>query len=521
MRKENGAVLLAYGILLPYVALPPPMQCCYSASLPVSIATHMAAPLRILFLSSECAPWSKTGGLADVAASLPAALHSLGADVRLMTPAYASVPAEGAVETMRFAATAHYPPARVLEAALPTGVPALLLDCPPYYVRAGGPYQSAAGIDWPDNAQRFGLLCRVAAELACRRDETLWRPDVVHCNDWQTGLVPVYLAYRQQAHAPTVLTVHNLSFQGIFPAGAVAEIGLPPESFNVEGVEYYGQCSFLKGGIACADALTTVSPTYADEIQTAEHGMGLHGLLAQRRDALTGILNGIDTAVWDPARDTHLLRHYTAATLEGKAANKRALQRRAGLPQSELPLLAIVSRLTAQKGIDFVLELGAAIAALPAQLVVLGRGETGYEQGLTVLARSHPRHVSVTIGFDEALAHLIEAGADIFLMPSRFEPCGMNQMYSQRYGTVPVVRATGGLVDSVEDYSEAAGTGTGFVFREPSPAALLAAIGRAIAAFGNATAWRGLQRNGMARDFSWTASARRYLEIYQRVAAKP
>ncbi len=479
-----------------------------------------AAPLCVLFVSSECAPWSKTGGLADVSAALPAALRTHGVDVRVMTPAYQSAPTSEAREAGQFPATAHFPAARLLAAPLPNDVPALLLDCPQFYARDGGPYQNDAGEDWPDNAQRFALLCRIAARIAIAGTGSGWRPDVVHCNDWQTGLVPAYLQFATGAHAATVFTIHNLAFQGLFPARVVEEVELPPASFTVDGLEFYGQCSFLKAGLSYADALTTVSPTYAAEIQEQAHGMGLHGLLARRRNALTGILNGIDTAQWDPARDPHIARNYDATSLEGKATNKRALQRRAGLPQSEAPVLGLVSRLTAQKGVDFVLEIGRALAEIPAQLVMLGRGDPRYEREVAALAHACPRHVSATIGFDEPLAHMIEAGADAFLMPSRFEPCGMNQMYSQRYGTAPIVRATGGLADSVEDFSAATGAGTGFVFHEQNAAAFLAAIRRSIEIHRDKTCWRRLQRNGMARDFSWKASARRYLEIYQQVARR-
>jgi len=475
--------------------------------------------MRVLFVCSECAPWVKTGGLADVSAALPAALRALGVDARVMLPVYPSVPTHDALQVGQFVPTARFPPARLLTATLPNGVPALLLDCPQLYARDGGPYQNDAGEDWSDNAQRFAQLCRIAAVLATARSGgSTWRPDVVHCNDWQTALVPAYLQYQDAARAATVLTIHNLAFQGLFPARAVEEAELPAASFSVDGLEFYGLCSFLKGGLSYADALTTVSPTYAAEIQTEVHGMGLHGLLARRRDALAGILNGIDTTMWDPARDPHIARHYSAAALEGKAVNKRALQTRMGLLQSDAPLLAMVSRLTAQKGVDFVLEIGPALADIPAQLIMLGRGDAVYERAVAALARAHSRHISATIGFDEPLAHLIEAGADAFLMPSRFEPCGMNQMYSQRYGTVPIVRATGGLADSVEDFSPATGTGSGFVFHEPTAAALLAAIRRAVDVYRDTASWRRLQRNGMARDFSWNASARRYREIYERIA---
>jgi starch synthase len=341
---------------------------------------------------------------------------------------------------------------------------------------------------------------------------------VVHAHDWQAALAPAYLRLDGE-RVPTVMTIHNLAFQGLFPRDAVDDLGLPPESWSMHGVEYFGQLSFLKAGLYYADALTTVSPSYAEEIQHEPLGMGLQGLLAGRRDALTGILNGIDTAAWDPSRDPHLPARFDARALGGKSICKRALQARAGLPvDDDVPVLAMVSRLTEQKGVDLVLENLDALAEVPAQLVVLGAGDRALEQALVAAAQARPALVSATIGFDEPYAHLIEAGADIFLMPSRFEPCGMNQMYSQRYGTVPVVHGTGGLLDSVVDCAPATladRSASGFVFREPVPAALLEAIERAVGTWRNRRTWRALQRNGMARDFSWTASARKYVEIYE------
>ena len=475
----------------------------------------MSDPLRVLFATSECAPWSKTGGLADVSAALPAALRALGADVRVLTPAYKSVPVQRASEFARIAPNAYFPEAHLLATELPNRVPALLVDCPDLYARPGGPYQTAAGEDWGDNAHRFGQLCRIAAALAT--EDGAWRPDIVHCNDWQTALVPVYLRYTTAAHAATVQTVHNLAFQGLFPPHVVAQLGLPAASYSVDGLEFYGRCSFLKGGLAYADALTTVSPTYAREIQSESQGMGLQGLLQRRSHDLTGILCGIDTTLWDPASDPHIARRYNSATLADKIHNKHVLQERTGLPQADLPLLAMVSRLTDQKGIDWVIAIAEDLVKIPVQLMILGHGDARYESALRTLAELHPAHVSATFGFDESLAHLIEAGADAFLMPSRFEPCGMNQMYSQRYGTVPIVRATGGLVDSVESYEHE--MGTGFVFQEASAAALFATIKNALAVYRDNSAWRRLQLNGMHRDFRWEASARRYLEIYRRVAS--
>ena len=474
-----------------------------------------SSPLRILFVTSECTPLSKTGGLADVSAALPAALRTLGADVRVLVPAYGAAAAPPAQPLGTLPAQGNFPRAAIVETRLPNGVPAMQVVCPQFYARNGGPYQNSEGADWPDNALRFGLLSRAAA-LAAMGALPDWTPDVIHCNDWQTGLAPTYLRYMPGARAATVFTIHNLAFQGIFPAQAIDALGLPAASFTVDGLEYYGQLSCMKGGIAYADAITTVSPTYAAEIQAEEHGAGLHGLLQHRRTHLSGILNGIDTAAWNPARDPYLARNYGPSTLADKTHNKRAVQLRAGLPTVNQPLLATVTRLTEQKGIDWLIEIVPALAARGLQLMVLGRGDPQFERELATLAAAHPANVAVTLDFDEPFAHLLEAGADIFLMPSRFEPCGMNQMYSQRYGTVPVVRATGGLADSVQDAAKP--DGAGFVYAEASAAALLAAIDRALLVYADRMTWRRLQLNGMRRDFGWQASAARYLEIYRRIS---
>jgi len=473
---------------------------------------------RVLFVTSECTPWSKTGGLADVSASLPAALRALGADVRILMPAYSGVPVHEAESVAHWAATARFPAARLLATRLPNGPPAFLVDCPLLYARRGGPYQSDTNEDWGDNAVRFAQLCRVAAGLG-QGALAAWRPHVVHCNDWQSGPAIAMLRFAPADHAATVMTVHNLAFQGLFPPGVIEQAELPAASFRMEGAEFYGQYSYLKAGLAYADAITTVSPTYAKEIQSDPMGMGLNGLFAYRRSALQGILNGIDIIEWDPALDPHIACPYDADTLDKKAQNKRALQARLGLPAEDVPLFGLVARLTDQKGVDLVAGLAPTLAGLPAQLAILGRGEPGLEKTLVELARAHPHAISATISFDEPLAHQIEAGADLFLMPSRFEPCGMNQMYSQRYGTVPIVRATGGLADSVVDYDAGAGTGTGFLFREAVPGQLMEAIRRATEVFGDRESWRRLQLAGMARDFSWDRSARQYLEIYRRLAA--
>ena len=455
---------------------------------------------------------------------MPAALATLGIDVRILLPGYRQVLTQlpDCREIARFPPIADFPGSRLLQCRLASGVPLFALDCPELYNRPGGPYQDETGKGWTDNALRFGLLSRVAALLGSASSPLGWRPDVLHCNEWQTGLAPAYLRYAAGARAATLVTVHNIAFQGIFEPELVAALGLPSDSFRPDGVEYYGKLSFLKAGLQFTDAISTVSPGYALEIQSEALGFGLHGLLAARRNSLYGILNGIDARVWNPATDPLIACRYAADTLAAKAGNKRALQQRLGLaPEPDVPLFAVESRLTAQKGLDWLLEIAPQLLALPAQLALLGGGDAELERGFLALAQRHAHRVSATIGFDETLAHLIEAGADAFLMPSRFEPCGMNQMYSQRYGTPPIVRATGGLADTVVDCSAATladGSASGFVFHEPSAAALLAAVERAIRAWREGTTWRALQRNGMARDFGWNASARRYAEIYAKLA---
>ena len=493
-------------------------------TLPARDTAVQPSQLRILFATSECAPLVKTGGLGDVSAALPAALKALGLDLRILLPGYRSVLAQlpKRHQVGRFAATAGFPAARLLQGQTPQGVPLFALDCPELYDRPGGPYQNQAGRDWTDNALRFGLLSRVAALLGSADNPLDWQAQVVHCNDWQTGLAPAYLRYAAGTRAATLQTIHNLAFQGIFEPGLVGALNLPPACFDPDGAEYYGKLSFLKAGLQFADTITTVSPGYALEIQSEPLGFGLHGVLAARKDRLYGILNGIDTGLWNPATDPLIASRYDADTLTAKAGNKSALQRRLSLATAPaVPLFAVVSRLTEQKGLDWLLEIAPQLLALPAQLAILGGGDPQLERSFLALAQSHPQQVSTDIGFDEPLAHLIEAGADAFLMPSRFEPCGMNQMYSQRYGTPPIVRATGGLADTVVDCTAAAladGSASGFVFQEPGAAALLAAVERAASAWRNGVTWHALQRNGMARDFGWDASARRYAAIYAGLA---
>ena len=478
--------------------------------------------LKVLFATSEVAPLVKTGGLGDVSGALPAALRAIGVDVRVLVPGYRQVIAQlaqyQAVAT--FDALPGFPPARLLSGTMAHDVPLLVLDCPLLYDRDGGPYQDASGHDWTDNALRFGLLSKVAAVLGCDESPLAWRPDLVHCNDWQTGLTPAYLHFAQGA-APSILAIHNLLFQGKFPPETVNELHLPPSCFSINGVEYYGSLSFLKAGLFYADHIATVSPNYAQEIQKEPLGFGMQGLLAMRHDELTGILNGIDTEEWNPETDPHLVKPYSRARMAGKAANKEAMQSRMGLYLApDVPLLGVVGRLTHQKGLDLLLEIAPRLVELPAQLVMLGTGEAHMEAAARNLALRYPGRIGVHIGFSEDLSHQIEAGADMFVMPSRFEPCGLNQLYSQRYGTPPIVHATGGLADSVVDCTPEAlkdGSASGFAFLGMTADNLYAAIQRAIGLYHEQVRWKALRKNCMNKDFSWQRSAEAYREVYLKV----
>jgi starch synthase len=462
--------------------------------------------LRVLHVAPERAPMVKTGGLGDVLEALPEALRADGVDALTLLPGYPAVlahtagaPQVGKLNLLGF------------ECRLLRADALLVVDCPPLYAREGGPYQSRDGRDWDDNALRFGVLSRAAALLAVASTPLDWRPHVVHCHDWPAALAPAYLR-AEAGRAASVLTIHNVAFQGNYDAALLARLELPQSMFTIDGVEFYGRLSFLKAGIVYADAVTTVSPTYAREIQSPQLGFGLDGLLRHRRDVLSGILNGIDTRTWDPANDARIAQRYDSRSLERKAVNKAALQRRMGLEVDErVPLMGVVSRLTFQKGSDLLVAAADELAAR-AQLALVGKGEPELEQALGAIAARHPGRVALQVAFDEDLAHAVEAGADLFLMPSRFEPCGLNQMYSQRYGTPPVARATGGLADTVSDGV------TGFVFERPEKEALLAAVRRALAAYADPVRWSAIQRAGMERDFSWSAAARRYAALYRRLA---
>lgn len=479
--------------------------------------------LSVLFATSEMAPWVKTGGLGDVAAALPTALDRARQDVRVLLPFYPALrdafPTAEAVAALP-ALAPMLPPARLL-AADADGIPLLLLDCPELYDRPGNPYLDARGHDWEDNAIRFGLLSRVAALLGQSHSPLSWRPDVVHANEWQTALAAAYLHY--EGGAPSVVTVHNIAFQGCFGYEFLHGLGLPERAWRFDGVEYHGGVSFLKGGLQLATLISTVSPTYAREIQDPHFGYGLAPLLRYRADTLRGILNGIDTDLWNPATDPALEFPYAANRLAAKRQNKAALQTQLGLEaRDDRPLFGVVSRLTHQKGLDLLLTLGESMTRLPAQLAVLGTGEKELETGFRKLAAAHPGQVAVTLGFNETLAHRIEGGADIFLMPSRFEPCGLNQMYSLAYGTPPLVRGTGGLADTVVDVDDDTlldKTANGFVFHDATSHALWLTMERAAEAWKDRRAWQRIQQNGMRLDFSWRQAAGEYVTLYRDAVA--
>lgn len=468
--------------------------------------------MNILYATSEAVPLVKTGGLADVSGALPPALREIGLDCRVLIPGYPVVLEKlgTAVVIARFSGLPGGIDARLLLGTLPgSDTPLYVLDAPQAYTRQGGPYQDAAGQDYADNALRFAVLSQVAARL-CSPDSTLeWRPDLLHCNDWQTGLAPAYLNFLGRP-VPSVITVHNLAYQGIFPPATTLQLGLPAESFSIDGLEYYGNLSFLKAGLYYADRLTTVSPSYAGEIQREPLGMGMQGLLASRRADLRGILNGIDTADWNPSSDLHLPGEYSTRATSGKKRCKQKLQEELGLYQeADAPLFGVIARMTHQKGLDLVLAVADGIVHRGGQLVMLGTGDKLLEQAVRDTAARHPGRVACFVGYDEGLSHRIEAGADSFLMPSRFEPCGLNQMYSLRYGTPPVVHATGGLRDTVEDGV------TGFVFAHPTAHDLWLAVERAMDLYALKPAWKKMMLAGMHKDFSWENSAREYQALYE------
>src|SRR5215472_14587123 len=486
--------------------------------------------MRVLYITAELYPWVKSGGLGDVASALPPALIAEGIDVRLLLPGFRGFldALPGITDIARLTTPFAGERVRVGLARLPgTESLAYLVDHPAFYDRPGSPYASPYGSDWPDNHRRFGLFGWIAAELARGADPD-WRPNILHGHDWHTGLVPAYLAAQPpiEGHIPTVFTVHNLAYRGPFPATIFPELALPSAFFSIDGVEFFGAVSFIKAGLFYSDRLTTVSPTYAREIQTPAFGWGLDGLLRGRANVLTGILNGVDTRVWDPRRDAILPRSYgkrNAAT--GKQAAKADLQRRFGLePIEGAPLFGAVSRLAPQKGLDLVLAGLPDLVGGGAQLALLGAGDRDLEQAFAAAAERYRGRVGVTVGYDESLAHLIYAGSDIVLVPSRFEPCGLTQLYALRYGALPLVRRVGGLADTVVDATAtnlAEGEATGFAFDDDSPPALMLAIARATALFREREIWRRMVRRAMTRDFSWTAAARQHTAVYRALRPDP
>lgn len=476
--------------------------------------------MRILFVASEVAPLSKTGGLADVAQALPKALWKLGHDLKVLTPAYRGMvdafhglKPVGAVELSGFLFS-------LWEGTLERGAPPLLLvDCPELYARVGSLYTNAVGQEYPDNVQRFGLFCQLAARVALSAADLDWRPDVVHLNDWHTGLAAAWI-HEAPSRPRTLFTIHNLAYQGNYPPAQAASLGVPARWMSPAGIEFHGQLSFMKAGLVYADAISTVSPNYAREILTPEFGCGMDGVLRHCATSLSGIQNGIDEDVWNPATDRHLARRYGPADVsEGKRANRRALERRLGLAQDDDSLLAIsIGRLAHQKGVDLLLEPAAGIDRAGLQYALLGAGDRTLESAFARFAADRPGRVAVRLDHDEPLAHLMEAAADVLVMPSRFEPCGLNQMYSQRYGTIPIVRRTGGLADTVVDASAAAladGTATGILFDHADAGAVGWGIGRARELRRDTGAWSALQHNGMRREFGWARTAARYVELYQ------
>ena len=474
--------------------------------------------MRVLFATSEAYPLAKTGGLADVSRALPAALRRLGVDIRVIMPAYPR-----AILQLREArVAARLPPVMGIEDGIVISglfpdceLPVFLVSSASLFGRTGGLYQDDDGQDWPDNARRFAFLSKVAADIALGRTEIGWRPDVVHANDWHTGLLPLFLAHEDGQRPRTLFTTHNMAFQGLFPPEAVPPLPLAKE----EDIEFYGRWSYLKAGLAYGDRVTTVSPTYAREILTPDYGFGLEGVLQKRGEEFRGILNGIDEDLWNPASDPFLPANYRFADMAGKSHCKTGLQEELGLPVSpETPVIGFVSRLTEQKMADTLIQILPWIGEQPAQMVVVGEGDRTIEANFKKAQARYPGKLSVTIGYDEPLAHKLQAGADILLAPARFEPCGLTQMYALRYGTLPVVRRTGGLADTVVDanilspYDRGA---NGFVFDDPSPESMIDALSRALVLYREPAQWQRLQRQAMSGAFGWETSAQAYKALYE------
>lgn len=483
--------------------------------------------MQILFCASEVSPFAKTGGLADVTGSLPASLQKLGCDVRIFMPLYRGVRnGSGSLDLLArdivVPVGVHDYHVYIWEGRTETGIPIYFLEKDEFFDRSflyGSPVRG----DYEDNSERFIVFSRAVNQLCLALD---WYPSIFHLHDWQTGLVAPYfqLNWRYDPNfflSGTVLTIHNIAYQGLFPAGVFSLTQLPASAFSIAGMEFWGQCSFLKAGLVYSDFLTTVSPRYSREIQTPLFGFGLEGLLKERRDSLAGILNGIDTRAWDPETDPLIPANFSSEDLSGKRICKQALCAELGFPpRLDRPLLGMIGRLATQKGFDLLEKILPDLMELPVNFVILGTGDASIEENLKDTAALFPERLKVLFEFDEKLAHLIEAGSDIFLMPSRYEPCGLNQMYSLRYGAIPVVHATGGLDDSVIDVDREPASGTGFKFYKYEPQSFLDAVNSAVRMFDNEDKWLEIQRRAMVQDFSWDRSAREYIGIYEKTLAK-
>lgn len=477
--------------------------------------------LTVLSVASECWPLVKTGGLADVVGALPAAVEPHGIAMTRFVPGYPAVlRALGRKKTVHRYESLLGSPARIL-AARHDERPILVLDCPACFDRDGGPYADATGRDWIDNGLRFAALGKAAADIAAGR-AGLKRFDILHAHDWQAGLAPAYLTYTvaPDVRPASVMTIHNMAFQGTFAADFFGRLELPPIAWSIDGVEYHGGVGMLKAGINLADAITTVSPGYAEEIKKPQFGMGLEGLIVGRQDRLSGIVNGIDTAAWDPTSDPALAGHFSLDDMSRRIANKRAVEAAFGLAEEDGPLFIVVSRLTWQKGMDVLVEVIDHLVGLGGRLALLGTGDAGIEAGLHAAATRHPGRVGLRVGYDEPLAHLMQAGGDAILIPSRFEPCGLTQLYGLAYGCVPIVARTGGLGDTIIDANLAAlssGVATGLQFAPVDYSGLSDAITRAIRLYRNQPVWQQIRRSGMAADFSWDQSGRDYAALYRRL----
>ena len=476
---------------------------------------------KILYISSEAYPLIKTGGLADVAGSLPPTLLKNNQNVRLLIPAYPDVKKK-LVKKKIIATTSYYNlPTSIIESRLPgTNVVVWAVDCPSAFERPGGPYTNQHGEPWDDNALRFAIFCRVAVDIAIDKLKIDWQPDLVHCNDWQSGLIPALLSLYKNRPA-TVFTIHNLAYQGVFDYQTFVDLQLPDELWSMDGLEFYNQLSFIKGGLVFADKITTVSPQYAKEILQPEFGYGLNELLQYRKNDLSGILNGIDGKFWNPGTDKFLTQKYNKRSLNKKSDNKISLQKELDLTiDKSIPMIGMISRLVEQKGLEIILESLTHLSQLPCQLVFLGTGEIHYESQLKQWAQKHPDKINVVIGYNESLAHQIEASSDIYLMPSTFEPCGLNQLYSLAYGTIPIVNHVGGLADTVVNSTQKNiknGTANGFVLKQYSATALTHAVEYALSLYQDNNTWRQLQINAMSNDYSWQVSAEHYISLYDAI----